>query len=132
MPTYEYRCPKGHVFDVFQKMSDPPKAKCPLCGKAGVRQMVPGAGFLLKGEGFYITDNRPDSYKKDASSDAIPGTTFEGTGGGAKKTTETGGGRESAAKDDGGAKAGSSEGGKKESGSKGGSTKRRGGKKGGE
>ena len=32
MPTYEYHCPKGHIFDVFQKMSDPAGAKCPECG----------------------------------------------------------------------------------------------------
>jgi putative FmdB family regulatory protein len=64
MPTYEYRCPKGHRFDVFQKMSDPPVAKCPTCGKPGERMIVPGAGFLFKGEGFYITDSRSEDYKK--------------------------------------------------------------------
>ena len=67
MPTYEYRCPKGHRFDVFQKMSDPPVAKCPECGKPGERMIVPGAGFLFKGEGFYITDYRSDDYKKKAA-----------------------------------------------------------------
>ncbi|MSR36689.1 MAG: zinc ribbon domain-containing protein [Gemmatimonadetes bacterium] len=69
MPTYEYRCPKGHSFDVFQKMSDPPGAKCPECGKPGERMIVPGAGFLFKGEGFYITDSRSDDYKKKAAGD---------------------------------------------------------------
>lgn len=64
MPTYEYRCPKGHRFDVFQKMSDPPVAQCPTCGKPAERLIVPGAGFLFKGEGFYITDYRSDAYKK--------------------------------------------------------------------
>jgi len=69
MPTYEYRCPKGHRFDVFQKMSDPPVATCPECGKPGERMIVPGAGFLLKGEGFYITDYRSEDYKKKAASE---------------------------------------------------------------
>lgn len=69
MPTYEYRCPKGHRFDVFQKMSEPPVATCPECGKEAERMIVPGAGFLFKGEGFYITDYRSDDYKKKAASE---------------------------------------------------------------
>jgi putative FmdB family regulatory protein len=72
MPTYEYRCPKGHTFDVFQKMSDPPVAKCPTCGKPGERMIVPGAGFLFKGEGFYITDYRSDDYKKAKAAGESP------------------------------------------------------------
>ena len=56
MPTYEYRCPEGHVFDVFQKMSDEPGAACPTCGAESERQISAGAGFLFKGSGFYITD----------------------------------------------------------------------------
>ena len=42
MPTYEYHCPKGHVFDVFQKMSDPLGATCPECGSDAERIIVPG------------------------------------------------------------------------------------------
>lgn len=138
MPTYEYRCPKGHVFDVFQKMSDPPKAKCPKCGEAGTRQMVPGMGFLLKGEGFYITDNRPESYKREASSDAVPGSTYEpkasGTKGGESGTKEGGkAGGDGGEKEGGSKESGATEGGspKKEGGSKG-SSKRSGRGKGGE
>lgn len=67
MPTYEYRCPKGHAFEVFQRMSDDPVAKCPDCGAEAERQISGGAGFLFKGDGFYITDYRSDDYKKKAS-----------------------------------------------------------------
>lgn len=70
MPTYEYRCPDGHLFEVFQRISDPPGAACPDCGKAGQRQISAGAGFLFKGDGFYITDYRSQDYKKKASSEA--------------------------------------------------------------
>ncbi len=69
MPTYEYRCPNGHEFEVFQRMSDEPGADCPECGKPGQRQISAGAGFLFKGDGFYITDYRSDDYKKKASSE---------------------------------------------------------------
>ena len=69
MPTYEYRCAKGHRFDVFQKMSDAPVASCPTCGEAAERVVSGGAGFLFKGEGFYITDYRSEDYKKKAQAD---------------------------------------------------------------
>ena len=60
MPTYEYRCPKGHEFERFQKMADPPRAKCPVCGRQAVRQISGGAGLIFKGSGFYITDYGKD------------------------------------------------------------------------
>ncbi len=69
MPTYDYRCPNGHAFEVFQKMSDEPGAPCPDCGADAERQLSGGAGFLFKGEGFYITDYRSDSYRKAAEKD---------------------------------------------------------------
>jgi putative FmdB family regulatory protein len=60
MPTYEYRCPLGHEFELLQKMSQPPRAKCPTCGRPAVRQMSGGAGLIFKGSGFYITDYGKD------------------------------------------------------------------------
>ncbi len=70
MPTYEYRCPQGHEFELFQRMSDEPRAPCPECGVESQRMLSAGAGFLFKGDGFYITDYRSDSYKKAAKADA--------------------------------------------------------------
>jgi len=60
MPTYEYQCPEGHVFDKFQKMTDKPRAKCPVCGKMAARRISGGAGLVFKGSGFYITDYGKD------------------------------------------------------------------------
>ena len=60
MPTYEYACPQGHDFELFQKMSDKPRAKCPVCGKMAVRKISGGAGLHFKGSGFYITDYGKD------------------------------------------------------------------------
>jgi len=60
MPTYEYQCPEGHAFDKFQKMTDKPRAKCPVCGKAATRKISGGAGLVFKGSGFYITDYGKD------------------------------------------------------------------------
>jgi putative FmdB family regulatory protein len=60
MPTYEYRCPDGHIFEKFQKMTDKPRAKCPVCGKMAARKISGGAGLVFKGSGFYITDYGKD------------------------------------------------------------------------
>jgi putative FmdB family regulatory protein len=70
MPTYEYRCEKGHEFEVFQRMSEPAVEKCIHCGARAERMLSSGAGLIFKGSGFYITDYaRSDSYKKAAESD---------------------------------------------------------------
>ena len=60
MPTYHYRCPAGHDFDKFEKMSAKGRARCPTCGRTAARQISGGAGLLFKGSGFYITDYGKD------------------------------------------------------------------------
>ena len=60
MPTYEYLCPDGHVFEKFQKMTEKPRAKCPTCGRPAVRKISGGAGLVFRGSGFYITDYGKD------------------------------------------------------------------------
>lgn len=69
MPTYEYECSKGHRFEIFQKMSDPAVSECTECGAPAERKISGGAGFLFKGDGFYITDYRSEEYKKKASAE---------------------------------------------------------------
>ena len=71
MPTYEYRCDAcGHEFELFQQMSAPTKRKCPECGKNRLKRLIgTGAGIIFKGGGFYETDYRSDSYRKDAEAD---------------------------------------------------------------
>jgi putative FmdB family regulatory protein len=89
MPTYEYRCPKGHEFELFQRMSDKPGAKCPTCGVKAKRILSAGAGFLFKGGGFYITDYRSDTYQKAAKAEeekSSPSSSGDGGSGGAGST----------------------------------------------
>lgn len=69
MPTYEYECTKGHRFEIFQKMSDAAVSECTECGAPAERKISGGAGFLFKGDGFYITDYRSEEYKKKASAE---------------------------------------------------------------
>jgi putative FmdB family regulatory protein len=87
MPTYEYQCPSGHRFELFQKMSEEPRATCPECGAESERVISGGAGFLFKGDGFYITDYRSESYKKDASKEASPAPEPQGKKGSTEKST---------------------------------------------
>jgi putative FmdB family regulatory protein len=62
MPTYEYRCPKGHLFEkTFPRITSKRHAKCPICGKRAERLISGGAGVHFKGSGFYATD-----YKRPA------------------------------------------------------------------
>jgi len=81
MPTYEYECPSGHVFEKFQKMTDKPRAKCPVCGKPAVRKISGGAGLVFKGSGFYITDYGKDGKgpkKAPESESSAPKTEAKG------------------------------------------------------
>jgi putative FmdB family regulatory protein len=55
MPIYEYRCEKGHTFEVMQRMSDDPVTKCEVCG-APVQRVFHPVAVHFKGSGFYNTD----------------------------------------------------------------------------
>jgi putative FmdB family regulatory protein len=68
MPTYTYRCQKcGHEFERFQSMSDEPVKRCEKC-KSKVQRVFHPVGIVLKGSGFYKTDNRSSSKKSSSSS----------------------------------------------------------------
>ena len=66
MPTYEFRCPKGHEFEKFYRSigTAPAEVHCPECGALAERLLSGGAGLVFKGSGFYITDYGKDG-KKD-------------------------------------------------------------------
>ncbi len=55
MPIYEYRCQKGHEFEVRQGFSDDPMTKCEICG-ASVARVFRAPAVHFKGSGFYNTD----------------------------------------------------------------------------
>ena len=61
MPTYEYRCTKGHTFEAFQSITEAPLSKCPECNSAVRRVINGGLGVIFKGSGFYSTDNKRGS-----------------------------------------------------------------------
>jgi len=55
MPIYEYRCEKGHTFEVMRSMSDDPLTACEVCG-APVQKVLHAPAVHFKGSGFYNTD----------------------------------------------------------------------------
>ena len=59
MPTYRYRCAKcADELEVWQSFSDKPLSRHNGgCGGKLAKVMSP-AGIVLKGSGFYKTDNR--------------------------------------------------------------------------
>ncbi len=67
MPTYEYRCPKGHTFELFQRMADPPASECQICGAAPVVKVLYPAAIHFKGSGFYSTDYGRGGRKRDGA-----------------------------------------------------------------
>lgn len=69
MPTYEYKCPKGHLFEKFYPtITSKRTATCPTCGKKAERQLSGGGGLVFKGTGFYITDYKRAGEKKEGES----------------------------------------------------------------
>jgi putative FmdB family regulatory protein len=88
MPTYEYECEKcHHQFEQVQKITEEPVKVCPICGGKVKRLISGGGGFLFKGNGFYITDHRSESYKKKQKEESASVTKEE-------KKTETRVGKE--------------------------------------
>ena len=66
MPIYEYRCAKGHIFEVMQRMADDTLSECTICG-ASVQRVFHPVAVHFKGSGFYSTD-----YGKKNSSSKEP------------------------------------------------------------
>ena len=49
--------------------------KCPECGKLSLKRLIgSGAAVLFKGSGFYGTDYRSESYKKQAKAEKSSAT----------------------------------------------------------
>jgi len=71
MPTYDYICDAcNHEFEAFESIKADPQTVCPTCGEPKLRRKIGGgAAIIFKGSGFYQTDYRSDSYKKQAEAD---------------------------------------------------------------
>jgi putative FmdB family regulatory protein len=78
VPIYEYRCPNGHVFELLQRMGDPPPEVCEVCGEGPVERVLYPVAVHFKGSGFYTTDYGKGKKKEgDGGSSSGEGKTAE-------------------------------------------------------
>jgi putative FmdB family regulatory protein len=73
MPIYEYKCPNGHLFEVFHGMTEEGPEKCEVCGAAPLVRVLHPVAVHYKGSGFYSTDygrggRKPTPDKSESSS----------------------------------------------------------------
>jgi putative FmdB family regulatory protein len=65
MPVYEYECGScGGRFEAVRKFSDPDLSECALCKAANIRKVLSTPAFVLKGNGWYVTDYPTADRKK--------------------------------------------------------------------
>jgi putative FmdB family regulatory protein len=76
MPIYEYRCDRGHTFEVMQRMTDDPLTSCSTC-EAPVQRVFHPVAVHFKGSGFYNTDY--GKKKGGASSSSESGSSDSGS-----------------------------------------------------
>jgi putative FmdB family regulatory protein len=108
MPIYEYRCERGHTFEVMQRMTDEPIELCEEHGTPVQRVFHPVA-VHFKGSGFYNTDYGKKS-KSGAASEGKSESGSSSSDSSSKKSDSSG--SSSSSKDSGGgsaAKSGSSD-----------------------
>ena len=72
MPIYEYRCENGHLFEVMQKIADPPVTSCETC-EAPVARVFHPIAVHFKGSGFYNTDYGTSKRKREMDASAKSG-----------------------------------------------------------
>jgi putative FmdB family regulatory protein len=70
MPIYEYKCPNGHLFEVFHGMTEPGPNVCEVCGAEPLQRVLHPVAVHYKGSGFYSTDYGRGGRKPSGSGDS--------------------------------------------------------------
>ena len=78
MPSYEYRCTKGHTFEVSQGIHDTPLTKCQVCGRP-VQRVMHSPAVHFKGSGFYNTDYGTKKRQREQKSSSDSGSSESST-----------------------------------------------------
>jgi putative FmdB family regulatory protein len=85
MPTYEYVCSKcDQHLEVYQSFSEEPLKRHAGCG-GKLSKVLGSVGIVLKGSGFYRTDNASSSRRSAEKSDSSGSS--PDTSGGEKSTS---------------------------------------------
>ncbi len=88
MPIYEYRCERGHTFEVIQRMTDDPLTVCDEHGTPVQRVFHPVA-VHFKGSGFYNTDYGKKKKSGAAEGKSESGSSDSGSSDSAKKSNSS-------------------------------------------
>jgi putative FmdB family regulatory protein len=94
MPIYEYRCENGHLFEVMQKIADPPVTVCETCA-APVQRVFHPIAVHFKGSGFYNTDYGTARRKRELDASAKSGADTHDGKSKEKKDSATAGSKDS-------------------------------------
>jgi hypothetical protein len=89
VPVYDYKCEKGHRFEVVQSMSDKPLKKCEECG-AKAERVLHAPAIHFKGSGFHNTDY--GTKKRPVGGDSSGGEKKSSGGDSASASAPSGGG----------------------------------------
>jgi putative FmdB family regulatory protein len=97
MPIYEYRCERGHTFEVMQRMSEDPITNCTTC-EASVQRVFHPVAVHFKGSGFYTTDY--GSKKRSAAGSSSESSSSDSSSKDSTKKTESSSPSSSSSSDD--------------------------------
>src|SRR5450755_2638570 len=114
MPIYEYRCKRGHTFEVMRSISDDPLSECVTCS-APVERVFHPIAFHFKGSGFYNTDygTRKRSREKESAATASKDGGSSDSGGSKSESSDSKSDSGGSKSDSGGSKSKSESGGSK-------------------
>ncbi len=90
MPVYDYRCEKGHRFEVVQSMSDRALSRCKEC-KAPAQRVLHAPAIHFKGSGFHNTDYGTKGRPKEQPTTTASGPSGSGSGGSGDKSSTSSG-----------------------------------------
>jgi putative FmdB family regulatory protein len=77
VPTYEYKCPNGHVFEIFKRISEPAPEACPVCDASPVETVLYPVPVHFRGSGFYSTDYGRGGRKKESPKESTESTSSD-------------------------------------------------------
>src|SRR5437868_12316154 len=81
MPIYEYKCPNGHLFEIFHGMTEDGPTACAVCGEAPLQRVLHPVAVHYKGSGFYSTDYGRKSKQQSKDGSSADGSSGSASGG---------------------------------------------------
>ena len=98
MPVYEYKCPNGHLFELFHGIHEPEPEACPECGEGPVTRVLHPVAVHFKGSGFYSTDYAGNKMQEAGATDSKDGGSKSSDKKSESKSSDSGSGESSKAK----------------------------------